>query len=1032
MKRMLLFLAMLLPMAASAYDFMVDGVAYNVVSATDLTCVVTEGCVPNNGKLVIPATVNYKNRTLTVVGIGEGNPVADYQAITELTIENGPTYIEAAAFRSQMIQIVRIPPSIKLIKSDAFGNNYGHSSGLASWIPDPFELIIEDGQDILEGEAPTFFPHPFNQCKVTRLYLGRSIDDKVFWGFSSVEEMTIGDMVTSLGNTVPGDYDMSSLKKLTIGKNLESVPNLKETSLDEIYLRSETPPLAEGFKDGSYVSATLYVPRGTSEAYSQADTWKDFWTIEEYDVTDNNPNAPKEPEPTGYAVFDSETGTLTFKYGVKPEGDNVYETLETEFDFNIPAPWVSNDLKYVVFDESYSKVCPKSTAFWFDGATNLRSISGIEHLNTSEVTKMTKMFSGCLSLRSLDVSHFNTENVWTMNGMFGVCENLVKLDLSSFNTDKVIDMGYMFSGCKNLIKLNLSSFNTSNVVSMILMFNGCSMLTQLDLRSFNTKEVTNMENMFSRCSKLRNIYVGNKWTIDNVTKGDGMFIDCLKLTGSEGTKYDGEHKDKDYACVDGGADKPGYLSLGGDGAIPCPYAIFDKQTGTLTFKYGPMPEGNNVHWLDDDDEVYWSYYKWWKGDGFYSPWSPANEYIQNVVFDASYANARPQSIRYWFAYLKALTSVKGLENINTSELTNMEITFYGCTALTSIDLSGFASRNVTNMNGLFSGCSSLKTVYADDKWSTASVTDGRNMFKDCTSLIGGAGTKYDAEHVDHTYAHIDGGADNPGYFSVLGEVQKKDSYAVLDGETGTLTFMYGDMPEGDNVFWLDDNEENYLTYYKAKQGAGFYSPWSRRRKEIKTVVFDKSYADARPQFTSNWFMGLESLTSVKGLENINTSELTNMSYTFYECAALTSIDLSGFASGNVTNMAGMFSGCSSLKTVYADDKWSTASVTDGRNMFKDCTNLVGGAGSMYDADHVDHTYAHLDGGKEDPGYFSVRKEKGDVNCDDAIDAQDLVDLIAFIAGRNPENVSDVSADINDDSKVDIADVIMLANMIINK
>lgn len=39
------------------------------------------------------------------------------------------------------------------------------------------------------------------------------------------------------------------------------------------------------------------------------------------------------------------------------------------------------------------------------------------------------------------------------------------------------------------------------------------------------------------------------------------------------------------------------------------------------------------------------------------------------------------------------------------------------------------------------------------------------MFTGCTSLVGGAGTAYDADHIDHTYAHIDGGAANPGYFT---------------------------------------------------------------------------------------------------------------------------------------------------------------------------------------------------------------------------------------------------------------------------
>lgn len=483
MKKLLLFLLMLLPLTASAYDFMVDGVAYNILSATDLTCVVTEGCVPSNGKLVIPATVKYKNRTLTVVGIGDGEPIADYQSVTNLTIENGPTYIEESAIRFQMIQVVRIPPSIKLIKSNAFNGNYGHS-GLASWIPDPIEVIIEDGDDDLEGERPTFFPYPFNGCKIYRLYLGRSIDDKLFNGLGSLEEFTIGDKVTSvLSEGISMSYYMSSLKKLTVGKKLEIVPNLQEESIDEIYMRSETPPLSEGFTEGTYGSATLYVPRGTKEVYEKAATWENFWTIEEYDVKDNSSNR------TDYAEYDSETGTLTFKYGNKPEGDNVFETIydmtayKKKYGNGFISPWydLHSELKTIVFDESYSEVLPTNTSLWFAGLDKLTTIKGIEYLNTSEVTDMRDMF-------------------WA-----------------------------------------------------------CSNLYQIDLRNFDTRNVTNMSGMFADCSALTAIYVGENWSTEKVSSGSSLFSGCNQLVGGSGTVFDSNHTGLDYARIDGGG-FAGYLS----------------------------------------------------------------------------------------------------------------------------------------------------------------------------------------------------------------------------------------------------------------------------------------------------------------------------------------------------------------------------------------------------------------------------------------------------------------------------------------
>ena len=61
-------------------------------------------------------------------------------------------------------------------------------------------------------------------------------------------------------------------------------------------------------------------------------------------------------------------------------------------------------------------------------------------------------------------------------------------------------MECMFSGCSSLKQLNLSNFNTNNVTDMVGMFSGCSSLEELNLSNFNTKNVTNMECMFSGCT----------------------------------------------------------------------------------------------------------------------------------------------------------------------------------------------------------------------------------------------------------------------------------------------------------------------------------------------------------------------------------------------------------------------------------------------------------------------------------------------------------------------------------------------------
>ena len=150
-------------------------------------------------------------------------------------------------------------------------------------------------------------------------------------------------------------------------------------------------------------------------------------------------------------------GTLTFSYGAKPAGANVYEVpLKATFLSDIP--WVckendiSKEIKKVIFTASFKQVTNiTSTRQWFYGMNNLVSIIGLENLNTSKVTDMYGMFGSCFSLKSLNLSRFNTSKVTTMEGMFRNCRALISLNLSSFNTSNVRVMSLMFFDCGSLL-----------------------------------------------------------------------------------------------------------------------------------------------------------------------------------------------------------------------------------------------------------------------------------------------------------------------------------------------------------------------------------------------------------------------------------------------------------------------------------------------------------------------------------------------------------------------------------------------------
>ena len=264
-----------------------------------------------------------------------------------------------------------------------------------------------------------------------------------------------------------------------------------------------------------------------------------------------------------YVVYTPSNTTLSFycdnKRSTRP--GTTYDLVSQVSDF---PDWQWDDtyssVTRVVFDPSFADARPTTTCGWFYEMTSLISITGINYLNTSEVTAMRWMFGSCVSLSSLDVSHFNTENVTTMSCMFYGCSGLTSLDVSQFNTANVMFMDLMFSYCSGLKSLDVSHFNTANVKDMCMLFQGCSSLTSLDLSHFKTDNVYDMSDMFNNCSKLTTIYAGNDWSTDAATRSNDMFINCTKIVGGKGTTYNSSHTDKAYAHIDGGPSNPGYFT----------------------------------------------------------------------------------------------------------------------------------------------------------------------------------------------------------------------------------------------------------------------------------------------------------------------------------------------------------------------------------------------------------------------------------------------------------------------------------------
>ncbi len=434
---------------------------------------------------------------------------------------------------------------------------------------------------------------------------------------------------------------------------------------------------------------------------------------------------------TMYGRLNTDTQTLTIYYDDNwQKGDftiSSYSSPDWRSDYNKLAK-----IKTVVFDPSFKDARLMDCSWWFSGFMGLTTITHLEYLNTSQVTNMQGMFQNCESLEALDLSTFNTENVTNMFGMFDSCKSLKSLNLSSFNTSKVKQMGYMFKNCESLTALDLSSFNTENISDYGSMFYRCKSLTTLDLSSFNSKEIlntscmftgcfalktldlssfdtsktTDMPSMFSGCSALETIYASSAFTTDNVTNDFSMFLNCRKLKN-----FDLSNSGKTHA----------HIGEGGYFTVAPAWVRFDAATGTLTFQCSSAK-------TDADTDFFLN------EAGDTPGWQTKSADIKTVVFKRNFRDARPTTCSLWFGSCTNLTSIEGLENLNTSDVTRMDYMFYKCGQLRALDLSGFNTEKVKNMADMFGYCKNLETLNLSS-FKTNDLTNMSRMFYECNKIV---------------------------------------------------------------------------------------------------------------------------------------------------------------------------------------------------------------------------------------------------------------------------------------------------------
>ena len=244
-----------------------------------------------------------------------------------------------------------------------------------------------------------------------------------------------------------------------------------------------------------------------------------------------------------------------------------------------------------------------------------------------------------------------------------------------------------------------------------------------------------------------------------------------------------------------------------------------------------------------------------------------------------------------------------------------------------LDLSSFATPNMTSMHSAFQYCKNLKTIYVTSAFTTDKVTEDPYAFAGCVNL-----PNYNPDKTGVEMAHTGEG----GYLTAA-----TASWVRWDAPTGTLSFHRGaTKPVGDNILDL---------------GTGTSPDWGTYAAEIKKVVFKAGFRDETHWTCSKWFSGCTNLTSIEGIENLNTSNVKYMNEMFGQCSNLETLDLSHFNTENVVNMSNMFNGCTKLHKLNISS-FNTENVTNMYGMFYGCSSL-----ETLDLSHFNTRYVRKDG-----------------------------------------------------------------------
>ncbi|VDG33717.1 cell surface protein [Lactobacillus plantarum] [Lactiplantibacillus mudanjiangensis] len=375
--------------------------------------------------------------------------------------------------------------------------------------------------------------------------------------------------------------------------------------------------------------------------------------------------------------------------------------------------------------------------YLFAGLANLTTIEGLANVDLSNVTSLEYLFNEDRQLRQVDFGQRNLSRVQSFKGMFYQCSSLTTITgISQWQTTSVTDLSQMFTGCSQLVTLDLNGWDVSQVVRLVATFKDCAKLTTLNVADWSTGSLITLEDTFNGDSSLTTLPVG-KWNVGKVGTLIRTFNYCSSLTSLDVANWD-TRQVMVMSATFRGMSKIKSLPID-------KWQTGRVHNMQLTFYEDASLENINIaNW--DTSQVNSLDYTFAKLSSITTlpidNWKTSNmQSLRGTFYNSPKLTTLP--IGNWdvgqvFDMNSTFTDCSGLTTLpiagwNTKNVQNLGATFAGMISITTLPVDNWQTGKVTNMSETFRQVNKV-TNLPISKWDTSHVTTMSQLFADNPQL----------------------------------------------------------------------------------------------------------------------------------------------------------------------------------------------------------------------------------------------------------------------------------------------------------